>query len=232
MAAVASEILSGKLFYDANSVSFSTTTLPEIYVGEELIDINSNRSNLAGNYYINLSPEKISGKDIRIVNHNGNISWGGIVCQYIDKIENIKAHSVSQLKITKTLLPVEINADGMTVGRPTDKFKKGDKINVTLTVVNDRKIDYVLIQDTSGAFMQPTEQLTQYAVIDGIWMLKQPSTSSTNFYITSLPKGKHVISYQVSAARDGEYSTGIANAQSLYYPIITSHSAGMTVKVE
>lgn len=80
--------------------------------------------------------------------------------------------------------------------------------------------------------MQPADQLTSYEINDGVWLLRETRNTATNFFITRLPKGKYVISYEVNADRDGEYSTGIATAQSQYYPLITAHSAGCMVNVE
>ena len=79
--------------------------------------------------------------------------------------------------------------------------------------------------------MQPESQLTSYTLENGLWILRETRDSATNFYITHLPKGQYIISYDVYADRDGEYSTGIATAQSQYYPMITAHSAGCVVKV-
>lgn len=229
VAAVASAVLTSSDLFGDDSESSSTVSAPEIYIDDKRLEIDSSNAGIAGNIFLNLRPEDVSGKKLRFESSGEGIAWGGVLTQYVEKISRVKAHSVEQLKITKALLPVSVGSDGMKVGKPAQRFSKEDRIRVTLTIINDRPLDYVLIQDQIGSFMQRSEQLTEYKAQDGIWMLMEPRTSTTNFYITSLPKGKHILSYEVIADRDGEYSSGIAAAQSLYYPFISAHSAGMMV---
>ena len=143
----------------------------------------------------------------------------------------MRAHEVPQLKVEKALLPVAVGEGGKTASKDATTFKKGDRVRVTLTLTADRELDYLLLTDRLGAWMQPADQLTEYISQDGLWMLRETRTADVNFYITRLPKGKYVISYEVNAARDGEYSNGIAAAQSQYYPLITAHSAGRIINV-
>ena len=187
---------------------------------------------IVGNVTLNLDPTEFSGKSVRIVGAPGvMIAWGGILSRRIQDVAKVKAQSVGQLKITKSLAPVELTSAGEIVGKPAVHFRKGDRIRVTLTIATDRELDYLLIRDNLAAFMQVQEQLAEYGVKDGVWMLSEPRTASQNFYITSMPKGKHVITYDVTASRDGEYSTGIAEVQSLYYPMISARSAGAVVNI-
>ncbi len=164
---------------------------------------------------------------------NGKVpAWGGVLRQYVAPVMEVKAQSVPQLKITKSLLPIESTPAGEKALKASTHFKKGDRIRVTLTLEADRDMDYILIRDSRGGCMQPADQLTEYEVQNGLWILRETRTSATNLYLTRLPKGKFIITYDVFADRDGDYSTGIATAQSQYYPLITAHSAGCVVKVD
>lgn len=187
--------------------------------------------NLPGNFYVNLDPVEASGTTLTIHRHGATPSWGGVVSQYIAPIKDVKAHSVPQLMIEKSLLPVSAGTDGRKVGKDSFVFRKGDRVRVTLTLTSDRDLDYVLITDRLGAWMQPAAQLTEYMAQDGLWMLRETRKADVNFFITRMPKGKYVISYEINADRDGEYSSGIAVAQSQYYPLITAHTAGRVVKI-
>lgn len=197
---------------------------------------------LTGGFYMNLDPEKASGRTLRISKNSNAPSWGGVLESHVAEVSKVKAHSVPQLRIEKTLLNVSADDSGKkTSGKTTSgkktaaattKFRKGDRIRVTLTIETDRDLDYLLISDGRSACMQPADQLTEYAPQDGLWMLRETRNFATNFYITSMPKGKHVISYEVFADRDGEYSCGIADAQSQYYPMISAHSAGYLLEIK
>ena len=159
-------------------------------------------------------------------------AWGGVMRQFVAPAKDVREASVPQLKVTKRLLPIENTPGGLVASNASTTFSKGDLVRVTLTLECDRDLDYVLINDRRGAFMQPADQLTRYSPQNGLWILRETRDTATNFYITRLPKGQYIITYDVYADRDGEYSTGIATAQSQYYPMITSHSAGCIVTVE
>ncbi len=184
------------------------------------------------NGYVNLDPAVASGKTLTIHRHGDSPAWGGVMSQYVAPIQDIKAHEVPQLKIKKALLPIEVADGKRNAGKDTDKFSKGDRIRVTLTIETDRDMDYVLLTDRLGSWMQPTEQLTEYQYSEGLWFLRETRRADVNFYLTQIPKGRYVLSYEVTAARDGRYSTGIASAQSQYYPMIISHTGGRIISVE
>lgn len=204
---------------------------PTITLNGRALDLNDAQA-LTGNIYIDLSPQEASGATLSVSCNASTPAWGGVLRQYVAPIRNIKAHSVPQLKVTKRLLPIETATGGEKAHAASTSFHKGDLIRVTLTLETDRDLDYVLINDRRGAFMQPAEQLTTYTVENGLWLLRETRNTATNFYLTRLPKGEYILTYDVYADRDGEYSTGIATAQSQYYPMITAHSAGCLVTVE
>lgn len=204
----------------------------EFFIDGEVLNIPADADALTGNFYMNLDAEKVSGKTLTIHRHGSVPAWGGIMSQYVAPAADVKAQSVPQLKITKELLPIEASAGQSVVGNSTDKFSKGERVRVSLTVETDRDLDYVMISDRLGAWMQPAEQLTRYDLEDGLWVLRETRRDKVNFYITKVPKGRYIISYEVNADRDGDYSTGIASAQSQYYPMISAHSAGCIITVE
>ena len=206
--------------------------MPEITLGGRRVELPASAETLTGNVYLSVTPEMASGRTLKVSRQAGVPAWGGVMRQYVAPAAKVKAQSVPQLKITKQLLPVKLTQSGSKASKDTRRFHKGELIRVTLTLVSDRDLDYLFISDRRGAFMQPADQLTSYEINDGVWLLRETRNTATNFFITRLPKGKYVISYEVNADRDGEYSTGIATAQSQYYPLITAHSAGCMVNVE
>lgn len=198
--------------------------------GKDILpDYKSNST--AGNIFVNIDPAAASEGIIKIDRDSPSAAWGGVLCSYVREASEVKAHELPQLSIVKELLPIENTGAGQRASASSTTFKKGDKVRVTLTVVTDRQLDYVLINDALGAWMQPTEQLAQYRYRDGVGYLMETRTDAVNFYITSLPKGKYILTYDITASRDGEYTNGIASAQSQYYPIISAHSSGATVRV-
>ena len=227
------QVVNSILVSDLGWTDLATTpAMPEITLGGRRVELPASAETLTGNVYLSVTPEMASGRTLKVSRQAGVPAWGGVMRQYVAPAAKVKAQSVPQLKITKQLLPVKLTQSGSKASKDTRRFHKGELIRVTLTLVSDRDLDYLFISDRRGAFMQPADQLTSYEINDGVWLLRETRNTATNFFITRLPKGKYVISYEVNADRDGEYSTGIATAQSQYYPLITAHSAGCMVNVE
>lgn len=228
VASVVNSLLGGNT--RGNVISSARRVNMEVYLNDHPIELPSEEE-MFGNISISLDPALASNGKLIIHRHGETPAWGGVISQYVAPIAEVKAADVPQLKIEKRLIPISVTEKGVKGGKDTGSFKKGERIRVTLTVTTDRELDYVLISDKLGAWMQPAEQLTRYEWQDGIGFLRETRQSDVNFYITRLPKGKFIINYEVNADRDGEYSTGIAAAQSQYYPLFTAHTAGRVIQV-
>ena len=182
---------------------------------------------LTGSFTVTLDASKASGRKLVIEKKSEGPSWGGVIQQYVAPILSVKEASVPELKVTKAVYAV--NADGKaTAGR----IKKGDRIRVTLTIVADKDMDYVAVTDSRAACLEPAEQLSGYTASDGMWFYREVRNDATNLFIPFLAKGTHVVTYDCFADRDGEYSLGIATAQSQYAPVIVAHSAGAEIIVK
>ena len=88
------------------------------------------------------------------------------------------------------------------------------------------------VTDSRAACLEPAEQLSGYTASDGMWFYREVRNDATNLFIPFLAKGTHVVTYDCFADRDGEYSLGIATAQSQYAPVIVAHSAGAEIIVK
>lgn len=201
-----------------------------VRIGDMKIDVNKAAS-VPGSLTIELDPEKASGRRLVIDRRAGVPAWGGMLCQYESPMSEIKARRMEQLGITRELYPVITDSLQSKVGKSTTSFKRGDRIRVTLTITADRDLDYLMVSDWRAACEEPVGQLTQYVSEDGIVYVRENLNSQTNLYIHNMPKGIRVISYEVTADRDGSYSAGTAIAQSLYYPLITARSGALRINV-
>ena len=154
-------------------------------------------------------------------------SWGGVISQYIKPINQIKAESCENISVEKRVL-LE-NADGEI--KTAKKYKKGDKLRVTLNLNVKKNMDYVVIRDSRAACLQPDTKISGITMIDGLLSYQEIRSDKTSFFIEHLPAGNYVISYDCHADRDGVYSLGITEVQSLYSPIEAAHSAGSEIEV-
>ena len=200
----------------------------EITIGGERYDVTPAR--YTGALTIQLDPQKVAGKTLRVTKHGSHPAWGGVLAQYIAPSVEVKAASTDQISIAKEIYALD-NAEAGTRLSAGD-LKTGQKVRVVLTVKNASDLQYVAITDERGACMEPADQLSSYTQTDGIWVYRETRDSQTNLFISFLPKGVHQISYDCYIDRDGSYTVGIATVQSLYAPLVTGHSAGKTVNVK
>lgn len=204
---------------------------PAIFIGDSVVILTATDSP-TGSYTVDIPTSSIAGADtkLRIERSSEGPAWGSIISQRVAPIEDVKAYSIPQISISKAVYLVS-DKPGATVSEPS-QLKPGDKVRVTLTINTDRDMDYVAITDGRSACLQPADQLSEYSFADGLWIYRETRDSSTNFFISRLPKGSNVITYDCFVDRPGVYSLGIATAQSQYAPSMTAHSAGAIITVK
>jgi len=182
-----------------------------------------------GSFTLDLDPAAASGATL-IVNRSGaGPAWGGVMAQYVAPIVDVKSVSVPQLSIEKSVYIVTRGEAGATARK--GDMSVGDLVRVTLTITCDRDIEYVAVTDPRAACLEPVDQLSGYTQSDGVWFYREVRDATTNLFIPFLSKGTHVISYDCTADRTGEYSLGVVSAQSQYAPEIIAHSAGAILPV-
>lgn len=198
---------------------------PKIYLNGTELPIDK-LSALTGSLTFSLTGK--SG-ELEIIRTASGPAWGGIVNQYVAPISEVEAASVAQLSVEKKLYTIGDSADGTVARRQT--LKKGDRVRVTLIIKCDRDLQYVAVSDNRSASLEPEDQTSGYTSSDGVWYYREVRNSATNLFIPFLKKGTHLLTYDCFVDRDGEYSLGIAEAQSQYAPVISAHSAGDVIVV-
>lgn len=187
-------------------------------------------SNPVGYYRVDIPLAGASGASLDVSRTGSGPAWGSVISQYVAPVADVKAAAMPEISISKAIYKV-IDMPGETVAADT-LLKVGDKVRVTLTVTTSRDMDYVAITDARPACLEPLDQLSAYTCIDGLWLYRETRDASTNFFISHLSKGSHVITYDCYVDREGKYTIGIASAQSQYAPQITAHSAGQAISIK
>jgi hypothetical protein len=98
--------------------------------------------------------------------------------------------------------------------KPESPLRVGDKVKVRLTIVSERNLDFVQVQDKRAACMEPVSQISGYNWLGGYY--STPRDNVTNYYFDLLPKGKHVIETEYYIDREGIYETGTCSVQCAY----------------
>ena len=204
---------------------------PEFYIKGKRINIPETAA-LTGSFTLTLNAKDASKKTLKICRQGASPAWGGVIAQYEAPIMEVVPSEVPELSIRKNVVALVEGKDGSLVAKEGVTLKKGMLVRVTLTITAGRDMDYVAVTDERSACLEPTQQLSGYTWSDGTGFYREVRDSSTNLFFGWLPKGHHVVSYDCRVSQEGEFSCGIATAQSQYSPLVTAHSAGAQLNVE
>jgi uncharacterized protein YfaS (alpha-2-macroglobulin family) len=204
-----------------------------VKVGGQALDT---RAAEAGTLYAqqDFKPVQAGLSDINVTNPNEVVAWGAAYWQYWEDLDKITVFDDTPLKVNKAFYK-KVKADRGTVLEAVvsgELLKLGDKLVSRIVIESDRPMSFVHMQDMRPAGVEPVDVLSAYTYRDGLAYYHATRDLSTDFYIDYLPKGKHVVEYDVFVSHLGDFSTGIATLQSYYAPEYSSHSEGSRINVE
>lgn len=204
--------------------------------GETSISLNDTPLTLpkgdyaSGMFTIELPADKASNIKLTVSNPSKLPSWGAVISQYVAETSAVKPHEINDLSISKEILAGVPTADGMKWDSTTS-LTLGNNVKVQLTIVARRDMDYVTIIDQRAACLQPTDQLPGYIMSQGLSFYRENRDSQTDIFISHLPKGTYVLTYDLSANNAGTFTSGIATIQSQMTPSLTAHSGAEPLSV-
>lgn len=202
----------------------------KVYVGATEV-VPESVERLTGYFRTPLAAESTASGELKVVKDGDTPSWGALYYQYIDSMANVKSASSGAVSIEKTIYKVDQTSTGAKTVAP-ESLNVGDKVKVQLTIKVDRDMDYVAVIDDRPACYEPVEQLPEPIVAEGIYFYRENRDSSTRFFITHLPKGTYLLTYDMWVNNAGSFTSGIATIQSQYAPQMSAHSSGNVVLVQ
>ncbi|MDE6380211.1 MAG: hypothetical protein K2L11_07040, partial [Muribaculaceae bacterium] len=205
--------------------------MPEFTVKGKKLAIPTT-AKLTGAFTLTLDPKEASGRTLAVKRTGSSPAWGGVISQYEAPIMEVVPADVPELSIRKSIVALVEGADGQLIPKEGIDLEKGMMVRVTLFINAGRDMDYVAVTDERSACLEPVDQLSGYTSSDGVGFYREVRDAQTNLFFGWLPKGQHVVSYDCRVSQDGEFSCGIATAQSQYSPTTVAHSAGMILKVK
>lgn len=195
-----------------------------VKVGSHTIEPNK-VERITGYFRNDISDLSPSGSTLSIYKTADTPAWGAVYYQYQSSLGKINAVSCDDVAIEKNLYKQVVSSDGKTWIK-ADSISVGDRIKVELRIKTLRDMDYVAIIDNRAACFEPVEQLPAPIFSEGIYFYRENKDTSTNMYITHMPKGSYSLSYELFVNNSGTFSAGIASIQSQYAPALTAHSSG------
>lgn len=157
-------------------------------------------------------------------------AWGAVMARYTGAMKEIPAHSCPELSIEKRLFRRVADANGGVTWEETKELRVGDRVRVDLLIKADTDMDYVTVDDSRAACLEPVKQLPGWEWADGLRFYRENRDSSTRLFITHLVRGTYRISVEMDAATAGTFTSGIATATCQQAPQLTAHTAGATIR--
>lgn len=200
-----------------------------ITVGKERVQPDKVEA-LLGEMRTDISSLKPSGKTLAIGKSQAGPSWGAVISRYVGDMADVKAASCPDLSIEKAIYKRVATPDG-EAWVEADSLRPGDVVQVNLTIVAARDIDYAAIVDNRAACLEPVDQLPTPIWADGLCFYRENRDAATDIFITRLPKGTYRLSYLLNVNNAGTFASGLATIQSQYAPALTAHSSGTLLRV-
>lgn len=173
----------------------------------------------------------VEGGQLVVGRTPGVPSYGGVIRQGRMEMSEIKAASIDDLSIEKTLYRMVTTPAGVQ-WETVDTLAVGDRVRVDLLIKNQRDMDYVTIIDQRGACLEPVEQLPHPLYSQGACFYRENRDAVTNLFIQRLPRGVYHLSYEMNVSQAGRFSAGVATIQSQLTPLLTAHSSGAILQVK
>lgn len=156
----------------------------------------------------------------------GRVSYGSVTSVAKKPMTEVKPATCSDLSVQKRYL---VERHGAWV--ETTHVALGERVRVQLLIKANTTLDYITVNDERAAALEPVDQLPGYVYASSLAFYRENSDSRTRLFISRLPKGTYYLTYDMTAANEGDFASGIATVQSQYAPEVTAHSGGTRLTV-
>jgi hypothetical protein len=111
-----------------------------------------------------------------------------------------------------------------------DTLKSGDLIEVELEIDSKNDYEYLLFEDMKPAGFEPVEVRSGYGG-NALGAYMELRDNRVTFFVHSLLRGKHSVSYRMRAEIPGRYSALPARASAMYAPELKANSDEIKLQV-
>ena len=186
-------------YLNGNMESLSATDMPRIDINGQSLDTSSATSVLG---YLKTCVDQEQIGDVSIDKQGKQTAWGALYALYTQRSSEVKA-SGSDLTVKREI-----------IASHKGQLRVGDKVRVRITLTAARDLDFVQVNDRRAACLEPVEALSGYSY--GCYVNNRDCT--TQYFITKLSKGTHVLEKEYFVDREGSYRSGTITAQCAYAP--------------
>ena len=110
--------------------------------------------------------------------------------------------------------------------------ESGTLVEVELRVESKNDYEYLLIEEHKAAGLEPVDTQSGSIWNSGFYAYRELRDKRVSFYIDHLPRGQHVLSYQLRAEAPGQFTALPAVINGMYAPELVGNSSDKDIAVK
>lgn len=111
-------------------------------------------------------------------------------------------------------------------------LKSGDLVEVELKLISKNDYEYLLFEDMKAAGLEPVDLRSGYLRHSGPFQIyREFRDNRVGFFLRTLPRGEHSLSYRLRAETPGRFAALPAQAYAMYAPELRGNSADDRVEI-
>jgi hypothetical protein len=208
----------------------------QVELGGKALDLSADKEAGTGYQKIEWNTDQIKAEmgKLEIENPNSVPAWAALHWQHFEDRSAVKASAKGPLAIKKKMFVEQFTDDGveLQLWEEGDPLQVGDKIRVQLLVKANQAMNYVHVKDGRASALEPVQQTSRYYWNQTFAYYQSIGDAAMHFFIDYLPKGTHVLEYDLRITHEGKFSGGVAEIMSMYAPEFSGHSEGRSLQIK
>ncbi len=151
---------------------------------------------------------------------NGSLYYNSYLRYF--SLEDPIGHEGLELKIIRSYWLLDREGK-YHVLKDRQPVQSGDVILVKLTITCKSACEYIHVEDRKPAGFEPEESQSGYTHC-GVWCYAEYRNDRVCFFIESLSRGQHILSYRLRAEQPGRFSSLPATIEAMYAPELAGNS--------
>ena len=111
-----------------------------------------------------------------------------------------------------------------------DEIKSGDLVEIELIIESKNDYEYLMFEDMKAAGFEPVEVRSGYSN-NGMGAYMELRDQKVTFFVRSLARGKHSLSYRMRAETPGKFSALPTRGEAMYAPELKANSDEIKISI-
>lgn len=170
-------------------------------------------------------------EDLTIKKAGKQAVHGNVVSYHFETASQVSQYN-TDIKLSKQLLIYNKGAGNWEPVGEGAILKISDRVKVVLTIETAKNLPYVYIDDKTGGALETANQRSGYQYGNRFSYYRSVRDAGMQFFAGLIPAGKSEISYELTVAREGNFTNGPASLQCMYKPEKAAYSNSVLINTK